>query len=208
MVAAGVTRVRVRYVGRAPDPPGLKTPQTLQRPDERLYKASLPRGPSQAVKTAANLAKASGNAAGKIPLPPSPPPAPGYEDAAALAAPAAAPILTTAGHSAIADLDTLFNTAGQAVAPPPAANPIQAANLIQDAPQGLPAAGYELDAGTFANPQAAERVAGGLSGEGLPEIQTVRQGAQTVYRVVVHGLQTPAQVAAARSEATALSGGF
>lgn len=63
---------------------------------------------------------------------------------------------------------------------------------------------YALQAGTFATEDAARRFAYGLTGGGLPEVQTVHDGAGITYQVVVHGLAGPTEAAAARSEAIAL----
>ena len=123
---------------------------------------------------------------------------------------------------AIADVDSLFSGAA-APATVPQARVAQAA-LPQAQPQVRPPAqapsvpqpetspvqqmpaqvGYELQAGTFPTQEAADHFAASLTGDGLPEVQPIEQGGQTAYRVVVHGLSSPAQAAAARSEAMAL----
>jgi anti-sigma factor RsiW len=131
------------------------------------------------------------------------PPAPVHASAAPAAAGA------QASHAAIADVDSLFssNAAAQAPAAVPRAQLAQAALSQVRAPavqQASLQAGYELQAGTFPTQAAADHFAASLTGDGLPEVQPFNQGGQTAYRVVVHGLSSPAQAAAAKSEAMAL----
>ncbi len=135
-----------------------------------------------------------------------------------------------ASHAAIADVDSLFSgSAAPAAVPTPAGAPpvrlaqatslpqsqIQTQPQLQAQPQApppqapvvqqvAPQVGYELQAGTFPTQEAADHFASSLTGDGLPEVQPLEQGGQTTYRVVVHGLSSPAQAAAAKSEAMAL----
>lgn len=219
-VAAGITRVRVRYVGRAEDPPGLKTPQNQTPPDLRRYQASVSKGAQDAKSGNAALQLAGQAASLPLRLVPTPPaPAAVYASAAPLAAPVASAGVSAAtaaaqtSHAAIADVDSLFSGSAQAAAQPvqlaqaptpriqPLSQPQDAAPAVQ---QMAPPVGYELQAGTFPTQDAAEHFASSLTGDGLPEVQPFDQGGQTAYRVVVHGLSSPAQAAAAKSEAMAL----
>jgi rare lipoprotein A len=226
-VTGGITKVRVRYVGRAQDPPGLKTPQNQTPPDLRQYQASLSKGAKdvQDVKKA-NRALQLASKAASLPLrlvpsvPVPPPPAAVYASAAPLAAPVAASAVGAAAqtsHIAIGEVDSLLS--GQGAAAPAASAPrsteggsvAQQQQLVRaslpQAPavqQMAPQVGYELQAGTFPTQEAADHFAASLTGDGLPEVQPFTQGGQTAYRVVVHGLSSPAQAAAAKSEAMAL----
>ena len=205
-VAAGITKVRVRYVGRAEDPPGLKTPQNQTPPDARRYQASLPKSTPD-VTAGADALQFTPPPLRLLPLPPTPP-APTYASAGP-AAVAATTAGAQASHAAIADVDSLFssNAAPPAPAAVPRAQLAQAALSQVRAPAVQQAAvqvGYELQAGTFPTQAAADHFASSLTGDGLPEVQTFDQGGQTAYRVVVHGLSSPAQAAAAKSEAMAL----
>ena len=233
-VAAGITKVRVRYVGRAEDPPGLKTPQNQTPPDARQYQASLSKG-AQDVQDAkkANGAFQLASKAASLPLhlvpsmPVPMPPAPTYASVAPVAAPVASAGASAsmasvqATHTAIADVDSLFSNSAAPQAAPAAVRMAQAPAAPQAQPQmqpqiqaqspaaptvqqAPPQVGYELQAGTFPTHEAADHFASSLTGDGLPEVQPFDQGGQTAYRVVVHGLSSPAQAAAARSEAMAL----
>lgn len=195
-VAAGVTKVRVRYIGEAPDPPGYTPHQTIAS-----ARKSAP-------KAAAKPTELASNGQPKRPIPynqldqadsedaqPSSPPAqaqarpqvqaqpqaPAYAQAQAQPAPAQP---QQPQRSSLPDVDALL-----------------ADNL--SAARAAPAT-YELQAGTFATEDAARHFAAGLTGGGLPEVQTVHDGSGLSYQVVVHGLAGPAEAAAARSEATAL----
>jgi rare lipoprotein A len=241
-VAAGITKVRVRYVGRALDPPGLKTPQNQTPPDLRQYQASLSKG-QQAAKTGNSVMQMAGKAASlplrlasAVPVFTPPPPAAVYAPLAAPAAGAGASVAASvagqASHVAIADVDSLFSGSQAQAAAPAVSAPVQVAQnqiaqgqvsqtaLPQARPpapaqaqpqlqtstvqQMAPQVGYELQAGTFPTQEAADHFASSLTGDGLPEVQPFIQDGQTAYRVVVHGLSSPAQAAAAKSEAMAL----
>jgi rare lipoprotein A len=168
-VTAGVTRVRVRYVGRAPDPGGMGARQQIAsaRPTSTAPSAAPVNrdGPPPKPIPYSQLAQSR-----PLPAPPRP---------------AAAPVPSVAETAAhrLPDVDPLL-----------AMNP---------APT-VAAAHWELQAGTFATEDAARQFASGLTGGGLPEVQTVHDGAQVSYQVVVHGLANPAEAASARSEAMAL----
>jgi rare lipoprotein A len=212
-VAAGITRVRVRYVGRAPDPNGMSARTELASTAPR---APTPAPPSRPVALAdAGAAKPAADydyaSAPKRPIP--------YTQLAhAVAAPVAAAAsvpVAVATYSAKAALRAPGVVAA-AAAPPPAPAPTAIAADLPDvdtllgsgpgasAPPLTAAATYDLQAGTFASEDEARRFASGLTGGGLPEVQTVRDGAAITYQVVVHGLAGPSEAAAARSEALAL----
>jgi rare lipoprotein A len=194
-VTAGVTRVRVRYVGRAADPGGMSARQEL---------ASAPRSPAAAAPHSLGLvtladagaptraAEYDYSTAPKHPIPYSQlaqtQPAP-VAPAAMAAAPASAVAVSTAAavtKTPLSDVDVLLGSAP----PSPAVPAVQGA--------------FDLQAGTFATEDAARRFASGLTGGGLPEVQVVHDGAGITYQVVVHGLAGPTAAAAARSEAIAL----
>ncbi|MGZ3273333.1 MAG: septal ring lytic transglycosylase RlpA family protein [Caulobacteraceae bacterium] len=200
-VAAGVTKVRVRYVGRASDPGGMAARQVIAAAPKAPAAKTAPSRLVQLADTGAPKASADYDysAAPKRPIPYSQlaqaqparavqTPAP---TAAAASVPAQAPAYATTGALTLAsqplpDVDTLL-----AAGPPTRAMP------------AAPAA-YELQAGTFATEDSARRFASGLTGGGLPEVQVVHDGAGVVYQVVVHGLASPTDAAAARNEAIAL----
>ncbi|MDB5458587.1 MAG: rare lipoprotein [Caulobacteraceae bacterium] len=180
-VTAGVTKVRVRYVGRAPTPP-----------DQRQYQASNPPQPPapKALPAPVQLAKAP-----VVPLP-APQPDPPL---AVAAAPAVSQVplasLQSSGppsyaaappqqQAALADVDSLL--AGSAPAAPAAA------------------VSFQVQAGVFSSRANAEALAARLDGVGLPEVEPFARNGQTLYRVVVHGFSSPTAAAAARSQAAAL----
>ena len=167
-VTAGVTKVRVRYVGQAADPPGY---------DPRQEVATAKKA-ARAVQKPADLASAR------------PPRGPIPYSQLAKAEPAPAPI------------------AKAAPAPPPIPTrpPDIVDALLAEKPNPTVAmpASYELQAGAFPSEAAARHFASGLTGGGLPEVQSVHEGAGLTWRVVVHGLANRTEAAAARSEAMAL----
>ena len=172
-VTAGVTKVRVRYVGQAADPPGYSPHQEIAR------KAAKPAAPHIDLADAAPPAK-------PIPYAQLAHAQPAPARAFPAVAPASPPPPASAAPSrpGLPDVDTLLaNKVSAAVARPVT---------------------YELQAGTFPTEDAARHFAGGLTGGGLPEVQAVHDGAQLSWRVVVHGLASPTEAAAARSEAMAL----
>jgi len=179
-VAAGVTRVRVRYVGQAQTPPDLKLPPSPDTPaSPRQYQASAPRSAPPAaapVQLARNSLDAAGSATPAVLAP--------------------APVAPAAAAAALPDVDNLL--ADQA-APPSSAAPVAMA-----AAASVPNGAYEVQAGIFSSEANAQRVASGLSGAGLPEVQPFGQGGQTLYRVVVRGFTNPADAAATRGAAAAL----
>lgn len=225
-VTAGVTKVRVRYVGRAQDPPGLKTPQNQTPPDLRQYQASAAKGAkdvksvNRAVQLAGKAASLPLRLAQAVPVPTPPPPAAIYAPLAAPAAASAVGAAAQTSHVAIGEVDSLFSGQGAPPAAPMTSAPSRLAQQQQLVRTSLPQAqpqlhapaaqpmapqvGYELQAGTFPTQEAADHFASSLTGDGLPEVQPFTQGGQTAYRVVVHGLSSPAQAAAAKSEAMAL----
>lgn len=185
-VTAGVTRVRVRYVGRAADPGGMSarqviasaakpspqpaaSPAPVSRPSDYDY-ASAPKRPIPYSQLAQAQPERMAPASAPPQLAPAPAPAPAYSPPAALAS------------QPLPEVDALLGAA-----PAPRA-----------------AATYELQAGTFATEDAARRFASGLTGGGLPEVQGVHDGQGLAYQVVVHGLASPTDAAAARNEAIAL----
>ncbi len=191
-VTAGITRVRVRYVGRAADLDGMSARQQI---------ASAPKAPAAPASGLVALADAGAPkratdydyaSAPKRPIPYSllaqapgaaAPTAAATTSIAATASSTAAPLATTP----LPDVDTLLG------ANPPARTQ-----------QAAAPATYDLQAGTFASEDAARRFASGLTGGGLPEVQTVHDGTRVSYQVVVHGLAGPTEAAAARTEAMAL----
>jgi len=195
-LAQGVTRVRVRYLGQAADPPGYDPHQVLAS-----ARRTAPRATSRPVELA-------GDGPPKRPIP--------YgqlDQATAASAPPATLAAASAAPAAVQPRLVPQYMPRSAPAPTTVASPVAPAalpdvdSLLADAaprPAPVVSATYELQAGAFASEDAARRFASGLTGGGLPEVQTVHQGAQTSYRVVVHGLAGPAEAAAARSEAMAL----
>ena len=190
-VTAGVTRVRVRYVGRAPDAGGMSATTQI---------ASAAKTPAPAAAAGPMALAAAGApkrttdydyaSAPKRPIPYS-------QLAQAQPAPVATAPVVTASIAASA------TGAAMAAAPLPEVD-----SLLGSAPPvsatRVAAATYELQAGTFASEDAARRFASGLTSSGLPEVQTVREGTRISYQVVVHGLANPNEAAAARTEAMAL----
>jgi rare lipoprotein A len=173
-VAAGVTRVRVRYVGKAPDPPGvISTPPDPNRPQ---------------------LAQARTQTQTQTPAPR---PAPVKAPVAAPPTPAA-PI----GPS-IPEVDSLLASAAPSSISAPTAAPT-ATPTAAPAAAAVSATTYDLQAGAFATLDQAQKFVSGLGGAGLPEVQPLEQGGQTLYRVVIHGLANSAEAFAARSQALAL----
>jgi rare lipoprotein A len=189
-VAAGITKVRVRYIGQAADPPGYNPHQQI---------ASAKKATPKPVQLASNgqpqkpIPYGQLSQAQPVQAPPQP-----------VQAPPQPPPLTYEPNS----------TPPRAAAPPPrAVSPPQRSSLpdvdsllASTAARATPAvtATYEMQAGSFASEDAARHFASSLTGGGLPEVQTVQQGAQLSYRVVVHGLAGPTEAAAAKSEAMAL----
>jgi len=167
-VTAGVTKVRVRYVGQAADPPGFDPRQEV----------ATARKAAKAVQKPVDLASAR--------TPPKPIP----YSRLAQAEPAAAPIAKAA----------------PAPIPVPSRAPDIVDALLAEKPNPTFAtpASYELQAGAFPSEAAARHFASGLTGGGLPEVQSVHEGAALTWRVVVHGLANRTEAAAARSEAMAL----
>jgi rare lipoprotein A len=224
-VAAGITRVRVRYVGRAPDPGGMSARQQIASARKPAPPAASPSRGVELADTASpkrplpygrlvqmQSTQAAPAAAASVPRPDEY----DYSSAPKRLNPysqlARAP-LTAAAETAAAPVSAAaYSTAGLAKASRAAAGPplpdvdsllaANAAALVTPAP-AIPAA-YELQAGTFATEDSARRFASGLTGGGLPEVQVVHDGAGIAYQVVVHGLAGPSEAAAARNEAIAL----
>lgn len=179
-VAAGVTKVRVRYVGRAPDAGGMSA---------RTQIAAAPKVPMGAPATGLVALADAGSpgraadydyaSAPKRPIP--------YSQLAPAQPAPAAPATVSGSSAAIADVDFLLGSG-----PPPTT--VKAAAPVT----------YELQAGTFASEDAARRFASSLTGGGLPEVQVAREGTRISYQVVVHGLASASEAQAARSEAMAL----
>jgi rare lipoprotein A len=200
-VTAGVTRVRVRYMGRAADPGGMSARQELAaatKPPAAAAPHSL--GLVALADVAAAPKRAAEydySAAPKHPIPynqlaqaqPAPAASAPVARAAMAAAPASAVAVSTAAavsKTPLPDVDVLLGSAP----PSPAIPAVQST--------------FDLQAGTFATEDEARRFASGLTGGGLPEVQVVHDGAGITYQVVVHGLTGPSEAAAARSEAIAL----
>jgi rare lipoprotein A len=187
-VAAGVTRVRVRYVGRASDPNGMAARTevaSVAKPAAAVSMVQLAdAGPP---KRQADYDYAT---APKHPVPYSQLTQAQPAQAVTAASSVPAPTLSTAAPLAtipLPDVDSLL-ASGASASGIPAAVPVT----------------YELQAGTFASEDEARRFASGLTSGGLPEVQAVHEGAATSYQVVVHGLAGPTEAASARSQAMAL----
>jgi rare lipoprotein A len=219
-VTAGVTRVRVRYVGRAPDAAGMSARTQI------ASAAPAPKAPPPASVAApppsrlVALAEAGAPAAATEDYDYATAPKrsiPYGQLAHAVAAPVAAAAsvpVSVATYSAKAALRAPGVVAAASASPPPPAPTTGGVDLPEvDALLGsrppaaaapAPSATYDLQAGSFATEDAARRFASGLTGGGLPEVQAVHDGAQLSYQVVVHGLAGPGEAAAARTEALAL----
>jgi rare lipoprotein A len=193
-VTAGVTKVRVRYVGRAPDPPGSDGAMHPRQEIARASKAAPQLASNRPAAPPADLA----NSPPQHPIP--------YSQLAA-STPAT---LASASRPAAAIPSQAYQAFTAAKPAPVPAGPAlpDVDALLADKPAAVASAAvpatYELQAGSFATEDAARHFASGLTGGGLPEVQAVRDGAEVTYRVVVHGLANPAEAAAARSEAMAL----
>jgi rare lipoprotein A len=193
-VTAGVTRVRVRYMGRATDPGGMSARQQLASAPKPPAAAAAPHALGLVTLADTRTSKPSTeydfSTAPKKPIPYSQfAQAQSAPAAATVAVPASAAAMSTASAVAKAPLPDVDALLGPG--PPAPANPAARAS-------------YDLQAGTFATEDAARRFASGLTGGGLPEVQVVHDGAGITYQVVVHGLAGPSEAAAARSEAIAL----
>jgi rare lipoprotein A len=212
-VAAGVTKVRVRYVGRAPDTGGMSARQEIAQ-------ARKPPAPV-AMPTPAPVAKATEYAYESAPKRPIPYGQLAHAVAAPVAAAASVP-LSVATYSAKAALKAPAAVASAPAALASAPTPMPLASVANPgaplpdvdsllafntsaptAPMAVRAS-YDLQAGTFATEDSARRFASGLTGGGLPEVQVVHDGAGIAYQVVVHGLAGPTEAAAARNQAIAL----
>jgi rare lipoprotein A len=167
-VTAGVSKVRVRYIGQAADPPDYAPRQQIASASRTAAKAApVPVDPDGAPRKPVPYSQLARSGPTQTPSAPSQPvPAP----------PAQKPL---------SDVDALL------------------ADNVRASIPAAPAT-YELQAGTFSSEAAAWHFASSLTGGGLPEVQTVGAGAQTSWRVVVHGLANPTEAAAAKSEAMAL----
>jgi rare lipoprotein A len=195
--AAGVTRVRVRYVGQAPDPPlrGLPSRDPAQ---PRQYLASAP-----VQSTPATAAPAP--AAGPVQLARNTAPDPVVATSVSSAPPIAAPV--AAAQAPVAppqtppqasdEVDSLLGAAPASPAPAPVSAPPP---MVVAQTGGA----YEVQAGVFASQANAQRIAAGLSGSGSAEVQPFARGGQTFYRVVVRGFANAGDAAAARGQAAAL----
>jgi len=213
-VTAGVTKVRVRYVGRASDPGGMSARQQV---------ASA--APAPAPQTAKAPAQPAAQPAAKPPV-----------QLAAQSAPGARAAPAPHGFGLVTLADTAAPTQPAARAPAPQADydyttaprrpipygqlgPAQAAPAVRapataplpdvDALLGPQASAngpgsYELQAGTFATEDAARRFAARLTSGGLPEVRPVRDELGVTYQVVLHGLAGRTEAAAAQNEAVAL----
>ena len=193
---AGLTRVRVRYVGKAADPPDFKSIPNPADPAPRQYQAAAPR-PAPPKAAPVQLARDDilpPTAAGPAPM----------VAAATAPSPVAAPPAAAPASAAVPDVDQLLAEHGPASPTLPVAGSHAATAPVQAA-AAVPVAGaYEVQAGVFADADGAQRVAAGLSGAGLPEVQPFDRAGRTLYRVVVHGFTNPADAAATRGVAQAL----
>jgi len=209
-VAAGVTKVRVRYVGRAADPGGMSARQQVA---------------SAAPTPAKSPVKLAAQSPAPAPAPAqTPPPAAahgfGLVTLADTTAPALAPPVVRAGASApAAQTDYDYTSAPKRPIPYGQLGPAQAAPVVRapataplpdvdsllgpQASAGAPGS-YELQAGTFATEDAARRFASRLTSGGLPEVRVMHDELGVTYQVVLHGLAGPTEAAAARTEAVAL----
>jgi rare lipoprotein A len=183
-VAAGVTRVRVRYVGQADPPPGTRQYQASNRaqppapkanggPIQMASVASAPAPVAATTVSAATVAAvATVSALDRAPLPKADPP-------------------SAPQPQALADVDSLLADT------PPAAAPDVAVSA--PAPVGL-----QLQAGIFASRARAQALAARLGGAGTPDVEPFERGGQMFYRVTVRGFASADQAAAARNQAVAL----
>ena len=194
-VTAGVTRVRVRYVGRAPDAGGMSATTQIASSAKTPAPAATA-GPGLVALADAGAPRRTTDydyaSAPKRPIP--------YSQLAQTSSSQAVPaaVMTTASAA------TSSTTAALATKPLPDVDTLLGSAPPVTATRVAAAATYELQAGTFASEDAARRFASGLTGGGLPEVQTVREGTRISYQVVVHGLAGPTEAAAARTEAMAL----
>ena len=182
-VTAGVTKVRVRYVGRAADPGGMSVRQQVA--------SAAPTPPKSPVKLAA---QAPAPAPGQPPVPAAASQGASQADYDYISAPKrpipygqlgpaqAVPAVRAPATAPLPDVDSLLGPQASAGAP----------------------GTYELQAGTFATEDAARRFAARLTSGGLPEVRVMHDELGVTYQVVLHGLAGPTEAAAARREAVAL----
>lgn len=211
-VTAGVTKVRVRYVGRAPDPGGMSARQEVASaapaPARPIAKSPVERPVQLAAQaTARPPAAAAPHGFGLVTL----------ADTGAPKPPAARAAATAPRNDGQADYD--YTTAPRRPIPYGQLGPAQAAPAIRapataplpdvdtllgpQASAGAPGS-YELQAGTFATEDAARRFAARLTGGGLPEVRVMHDELGVTYQVVLHGLAGRTEAAAAQNEAVAL----
>ena len=157
----GLARVRVRYAGPAATPAsGLRYAANARTP-------AAPRAVSQPVSV---VRATAGD-------PPTPPHAPSTMALAASGAPTPAPVSSSVLPPAAPA--PAVQLAAQTL-PPPAPGPAP----IPAAPT---AALYRIQAGAFADPVNAQRVAGQLASAGQAQIEPVQHNGATLYRVMLPG---------------------
>jgi rare lipoprotein A len=199
-VTAGITRVRVRYVGRAPDANGMSARQVIAAAPKAPPAPATAPPPSRLVQLA-DAGAPKGSADYDYSSAPKRANPYGQLAAAQPAPAAAAPLAAAAPAAAYATTAAVAKASTPAPGPP---LPEVDSLLGAKPPAAVAPAIYDLQAGTFASEDAARRFAAGLTGGGLPEVQVVHEGAAISYQVVVHGLAGPGEAAAARGEALAL----
>jgi rare lipoprotein A len=193
-VTAGVTRVRVRYVGRAADPSGMSARTEVASAPKAAPAAPAATGMIQLADASAPKRQTDYDYA-TAPKRPTP-----YGQ---LAQAQSAPVIA-APTTSVAAATTLSTAAPLATTPLPDVDSLLSSGQPTTSVQTTSTVTYELQAGTFASEDAARRFASSLTGGGLPEVQAVHEGTTVSYQVVVHGLASPTDAAAARSEAMAL----
>jgi rare lipoprotein A len=227
-VAAGVTRVRVRYVGQASAPPEPRQHQASNdAPKPHGPKMSLPKFQFKLSAPPLQLAQVA-----PAPMPMSAPSVTfarteAVKAVAPMSAPAAAPPMAPAPAEPslnLARTEAVSQaplSSAPASGPPsyvaPAAPPLadvdslladaapttqasQAASSVAAAAAGS----YQLQAGVFASKLNAEALASRLGDVGLPNVEPFQRNGQTLYRVVVRGFTNPTAAAAARTQAAAM----
>lgn len=231
-VTAGVTRVRVRYVGQASAPPEPRQYQASNdQPNPPKPKMSLPKlhfkfsAPplqlAQFTSAPMPMGAPSVNFARTEAVKASTPMA-----APAAAAPAAAPMTPASAEAPLhlaqtapvsqAPLSAVPASGPPSYVAPPSPPLDDVDSLLADAPPATQAAeaassvasaaagSYQLQAGVFASRLNAEAMASRLGDVGLPNIEPFQRNGQTLYRVVVRGFTNPTAAAAARTQAAAM----
>jgi rare lipoprotein A len=224
-VAAGVTRVRVRYVGQASAPPEPRQYQALndtlrqQMPKPSMPRPGLPKLQFKFSAPPLQLAEVP-----PVPVPlaaPLPSVTPSFNFARAEAVKSVAPPVPPAAEAApnaeLARAEAITQAPLTPVAPATLPEPALAdvdsllneaaptAQAAQAATSAVSAVGsYQLQAGVFASRLNAEALASRLGDVGASNVEPFERNGQTLYRVVVRGFTNPTAAAAARTQAAAM----